>query len=228
MLKKTYLNKRLKASILQILVFAFYLFPLIARAQCGVYDPILPYVCGPPSNSNCDPVPTNAMLMETSPNVNFTFDDLTDYNAGITISGATILHLKVNGGNAACKWKLVMYIDNGGAPTAATDWQQAASYGGSGSIPPISLLQVKVYNNCNTPMCESWQNFTTDDQAIDIIKDVLLVPAGSCTTNVNGLGSYLTNYNEYTFTIDYRIVPGYTMHPGTYNLTLRFCLVEDD
>lgn len=228
MLRKTYFTKSVKASILQILVFAFYLFPLLASAQCGIYDPTLPYVCGPPSNSNCDAYPKNAMLLETSPTVNFTFDNMTAYNAGITYSGSTILHLKVDSGNAACKWKLVMYIDNGGAPTAAGDWNKLATYGGSGTTPAISLLQVRVYNNCNTPMCESWENFTTTGQAIDIIKDAILVPAGSCTTNVNGLGSYLNHYNEYTFTIDYKIVPGFSMQPGTYNLTLHFCLVEDD
>jgi hypothetical protein len=225
---KTYPQHFVKASTLFVLVFAFLANSLSVRAQCGVYDPALPYVCGPPSNTNCAPYPKNQIVMENSQSLDITYDNMTEYMSGQTFSGSTVLHLKVDSGNAACKWKLVMYIDNGGAPTAAANWQSLGTYGGSGAKPNISLLQVRVYNSCNTPMCESWENFTTTSQAIDIIKDPLLIPAGSCATNVNGLGSYLNHYNEYTFTIDYRIVPGFVNQPGTYMLTLKFCLVEDD
>ena len=145
------------------------------------------------------------------------------------MSGATILHLKVDSGTAACKWKLAMMINNGGPPTAAGTWEKLSSYGTSPlPLPPISMLQVRVYNNCNTPTCETWQNFTLNGQALYIIKAELGPPITGCAPNTDGLGSYLNNYNAYTFTIDYRVIPGFNMPAGTYQLSLQFCLVEDD
>jgi hypothetical protein len=60
----------------------------------------------------------------------------------------------------------------------------------------------------------------------DIVNDASLIPAGSCATNVNSAGSYLTDPNEYTFMVDYRIVPGLNFTSGYYQVVLHFCLVE--
>lgn len=215
------------------LVFFSLFFPsLLTFAQCPSPDPMLPYIKQPASNSNCSPLPKNGFLpLQTSPNVDFTFDQIRDYNAGITLSGSTILHLKVDSGTALCKWKLLMYIDNNGAPTPVNEWETLATYGIPGAVKPkIDLLQVKVYNGCATPICEQWQTFIPqDDAAIDIIYSPLpVIPAGSCTENVDGLGSYLNHYNEYTFTVDYRIKPGFVYAAGVYQLGLHFYIVEDD
>jgi hypothetical protein len=227
---KFYYTKKIKASILPILVFVFYIMPFVLSAQCDAFDPMVPYICSGSGSTNCDAYPKNALLLETSPNETFTFDDITDYNSGETMTGSTILHLKVDSGNAAlCKWKLVMMVNNGGAPTTNGTWEQLSSYGVSTlPKPPISLLQVRVYNNCNTPTCETWQNFTLNGQALYIIKAEPGPPITGCVSNVDGIGDYLHDYNAYTFTIDYRIVPGFNMPPGTYQLSLQFCLVEDD
>lgn len=225
-----YLKNSFKASISVILVFMFYINPAISCGQCDAYDPMVPYVCTGSGSTNCDAYPKNAILLETSPNETFTFNDITDYNSGITMYGSTVLHLKVDSGNAAlCKWKLVMMVNNGGAPTASGTWEKLSSYGTSPlPLPPLSLLQIRVSNNCNTPTCETWQNFTLDGQALYIIKAEPGPPITGCASNVDGIGSYLNDYNAYTFTIDYRIVPGFDMPPGTYQLSLQFCLVEDD
>lgn len=185
--------------------------------------------CGPPATANCQGIPFSELIRSTPGNIDFTFDNFSKYNGGVTISGATLLRLKVLGNNASCKWVLRMYIDNNGAPTPANEWETSLPYSTSGDKPTLDLIQVKIYNGCNTPINSGvYQNFAPATGAfIDIINDVALNVAGSCTTNVNGAGSYLTNYNEFSFTVDYRIVPGLTYAAGMYTLNIRFCLVEE-
>jgi hypothetical protein len=191
--------------------------------------------CSNPTTSNCaDAIAgTSKFLMSTPGNVNFTFDDMQKYVSGITNSGSTQLRLKVDeiiAGN--CKWKLMMYIDNNGyLPT--NEWEQVITpYGLSGNNPELNLIQVKVYNGCGTPLSSGiFQTFTNNVNydILDIIPDLLGVRnmPGSCDgTNINGPGSYLTNYNEYNFNIDYRILPGYALKSGVYQIKINFCLVE--
>ena len=54
-----------------------------------------------------------------------------------------------------------------------------------------------------------------------------ITPAGSCSQNVNGPGSYLTNYDEFNFDIDIRINPEFNFNPGIFNLNIRFRLEEN-
>ncbi len=54
-----------------------------------------------------------------------------------------------------------------------------------------------------------------------------VTPAGSCTTNVNGSGDYLTNYSEYNFNIDIRLKPGFQLNPGIFQLNVKFTLTEN-
>lgn len=166
-------------------------------------------------------------------NANFTFDSFTDYEGGITINNVATIRVRVE--NQAipdpdCKWFLTMEINNNpGAGTAAGEWEKLGSYGsGAGANPTIDILEIRVRNNCQTsPVDGIYQTFTTNGDVIDIIADLLpLTSAGSCTSNVNGPGSYLTNYDEYTFTIDIRVAPGYAFTPGIYELDIRFHLEE--
>ena len=186
--------------------------------------------CGPPAASNCKAIPASNMFIAGNINLDFIFDSFSKYTSGITISGATQLRLTVLPNNASCKWKLRVYIDNNpSAPTPLNEWETLNSYGGSGNTPLIDLMEVRIYNGCNTPINSGiYQNFTpVNGSFIDIINDIVLNPAGACIANVNGSGSYLTNYKEYSFTIDYRLHPGLQYKAGAYQLTLRFCLVED-
>jgi|GEM_PF-1796797 hypothetical protein len=210
----------------------FFVIPGISLAQCPSPD-VAPYTCGPPAHCDCQVWPNNGIILETSPNVSFEFDKINEYAAGITYSGSTILHIKMDSINrtcidgSPCMWKLVMYVDDFGA--AGGQWDKLTTYGtGAGTVPSIDLLQVRVYNGCNTPICESFQSFApVDDASIDIINSAVLKAAGTCGTNVDGVGSYLNHYNEYTFMVDYRIVPHYGLAPGNYQIALYFCLVED-
>ncbi len=84
-------------------------------------------------------------------------------------------------------------------------------------------------NACATsPSNGTFRTFTTNTDILDIISDITtLTPAGSCTQNVNGPGSYLTNYDEYNFNIDIRVTPTFQYNPGIFKLNLRFRLEEN-
>lgn len=187
-----------------------------------------------PATFNCDGVAGGSdFLMSTPGNVDFEFDNMRKYITGITYGGATQLRLTVDELNPGlCKWKLVMYVDNNGH---GNEWEPLAAYGSSGDIPKlIPLIQVNVYNGCGTPINSgTYQTFTWISgqcYMVDIIPDLLGIRnmPGSCNgTQVNGPGSYLSDYNEYNFTVDYRIIPGYNLKPGAYQVKIWFCLVED-
>ncbi len=188
--------------------------------------------CTNPTTSNCSDVVagTSRFYMSTSGNIDFAFSDMNKYVTGITHSGATQLRLKVDETVAgACKWKLMMYIDNNN--TSVSNWEPIVTYGSSGNIPELDLIQVMVYNGCGTPLNNGvYQIFANNVQydILDIIPQLPVInPPGSCDgTPINAPGSYLSDYNEYNFTIDYRIIPGYQHRPGAYQIKIHFCLVE--
>ncbi len=197
--------------------------------------------CIPPTTFNCDPNHANsAIIMDTQPNKEFTFDSFNKYAGGLTLNGSTILKLKVASNPSPplpCQWKLVMYVSNGGSlvTPVPSEWETMVSYG-SGSTsnkPSLDLLQVRVSNGCGTAQNSGvWQSFVNsiDGDVIEIINPSTLTPAGSgtgCGGETNGEGTYLgVDYNEYSFTIDYRIQPNYDFTPGRYELAIKFCLVE--
>jgi hypothetical protein len=173
------------------------------------------------------------LSVTTSNNVDFSFDTFGKYLAGLTQSAVTKLKVTVSNeinNNPACRWNLVLYVENGSAVTANTDWEQLQSQSTSGSNPKIDMLQVRVRNNCNTPLTGN-QFFNVpliSGTPILIISNTgVTIPAGSCVTNVNGPGNPIDNYNEFSFDIDYRIVPTNGIKSGTYQLRLKYLLTED-
>ena len=91
------------------------------------------------------------------------------------------------------------------------------------------MLEVRVRNTCATsPIDGTFQSFTNNGDIIDIIAAMLPVtPSGSCTTNVNGSGDYLTEYSEYNFDIDIRLKPSLQLNPGIFQLNIKFTLTEN-
>jgi len=189
--------------------------------------------CTNPSTSNCSDAiaGSSEFIMSTSGNIDFEFDDMRKFINGITHSGATQLRLKVDElVQGSCKWKLIMYIDNNGY-LPNNEWEPLVTYGTTGNNPELILIQVKVYNGCGTPLANGiFQVFSNNVQydILDIIPQLIVQnnPAPCDGTHVNGPGSYLTDYNEYNFTIDYRILPGYSLRSGAYQIKIHFCLVE--
>lgn len=205
-----------------VIMVVFLLFSDKSQAQCN-----------PPVTLNCSGIvpggTSEFYLLPTPNNIDFSFDNFREYLSGTTISGSTTLKLRIDALNAACKWRLVMYLDNNASP--GNEWETRSFYGGSGTIPEVDLIQVRVYNVCGTPQFNGiYRTFTNITTVLSIINNPILNPNGLCNgSEVNSPGYYLTGYGEYTFNIDYRIVPSVVTNyrPGIYELTLRFCLVED-
>lgn len=169
----------------------------------------------------------------TPVNADFVFDSFRNYDAGITINNVATLRLRIEDQaipDPDCRWFLHMMIDNNpGGGTASDEWETLATYGnGTAPKPTLDIFQIRLRNNCQTsPIDGIFQDFSNNGDIIDIISDLLpLTPAGACTTNVNGPGDYLNNYNEYNFTVDIRVRPGYDFSPGVYELNVRFRLEE--
>jgi len=200
---------------------------------CFFIGGMLKAQCPTAPSSNCQPIPNSQILLSSPPSVDFTFDSFNKYYSGITYSGSTLLRLTVLPNNASCKWTLRVYIDNdAGAGTPADEWEKINAPGTHGTVPALEMLEVKVSNACRTPVFNGiYKTFTTGNGSwIDIVtvNSGMLVPPGACNgSNVNGAGSYVTDYGEYSFTIDYRIKPGMNQRSGNYQVVLRFCLVED-
>lgn len=192
------------------------------RAQCP----------GPAGGAaNCDPI-LSQMLITNNPNVEFSFDSFSKINSGIEINGSSIIRVKaVNNPSMTCKWSLIMYVYNTGGSAAPNEWTTLTNYGAiSGIVPKLDLIEVKVTNACATPANSGqWQTFVpVNGASLPIINDIVLNAPGSCSSSqpTNSEGSYLTNYAEYSFTIDYRLYPGLGMKAGRYNLKIVYCLSE--
>lgn len=216
---------------MKILTKIFIIFTIITLAYNAKSQNCIPTGAG-----NCQDVTlpgTSRFIQTPSPNnVDFVFDNLSKYLGGIIYSGSTVLKLEINQNNAACQWRLIMYIDNNGALGNNWDGSPYNPLATGGIIPTIDLLEVKIYNNCNTSTIDRiYQSFPAILTDIDIINDAVQnFPANCNNAEVNTAGSYITNYGEYTFTVDYRIkfdISTLFLRPGNYNLTLKFCLVEE-
>jgi hypothetical protein len=200
----------------------------------------LPAGCATSTSFRCDGWPLSRLDLDQQAGgslLEFVFDDLSDYNSGMTYYGTTILRVTASdtAADGDCAWKLRMIVNNGGAPTPDGEWLQTASYGSSGSIPTIALMEVRVTNNCATsPVNGSWQTFALPENGgeIVLIDDGTFVNAagsgGSCGGGqTNSEGSYLTSYGEFAFVVDYRIRPFFNYTPGKYELNIKFCISED-
>lgn len=173
------------------------------------------------------------IVSNTGTQADFVFDSFAKYIGGITYHGIAEVNVKVDDqvpSNPNCKWMLMMTVENNpSAGTPADEWEELTTYGTGGSPnPTIDILEVRVTNGCSTsPIDGVYQNFSLNGDVIDIIQNTgIVVPAGSCTTNVNGPGNYLQYYDEYHFQIDFRINPGFSFKPGIYQLQVKFQLVE--
>lgn len=162
------------------------------------------------------------------------FDDFTKYNAGVTINSVTRIRVTVEDKTVVdplCSWSLRMFIENNsGAGTPIDEWEELTTYGnGNAENPKINALQIRVRNACSTSSADNtFRSFNDTSDILDIIEQMLpITPAGSCTSGVNGPGSYLTNFDEFNFDIDIRINPGFQYNPGIFNLNIRFRLEEN-
>lgn len=201
---------------------------LLPLLLCFVASGMLHAQCVP-STSNCMAPPNSEIVMTTPATIDFTFDQFSQYKGGITFNGSSILKIKAQDNPGfACKWKLIMIVQTMAASGA--EWETTVPYSNiSGTKPPLDLLEIRVSNQCGTPIKNmQFQHFDNTNYAVlEIIDDNVLNASGACNgTQVNSAGSYLSNYGEYVFNIDYRIKPNTTFTPGRYQIGVKFCLTE--
>lgn len=174
--------------------------------------------------------------IKEQPAVDFVFDDMRDYFAGITKEGVITLKVDVEDLTPSlnsCKWKLIMEVNN--SPelgTNADEWVRDFLYTSNPTptSPQIDILSIKVSNSCNTPIYDNFQIFDLNGDEIDIIKDLNINnPTTPCASNVivNGAGNYKTNYDQYIFKVSFKVDPAFTYSPGIYHLKIDFKLIED-
>lgn len=178
------------------------------------------------------------LILEEQGNNEFIFDNFSSYQGGFPRK--TIARLKVRVADKAipdnrCSWNLQLRLDNDGAPS--DEMEELNLYGdGLGQNPLLSILEIRAINDCMTS--DNFSNFVPllDVSNIPELIPMLatspplatdVIPANSCTSNVNGPGDYISNYSEYTFKIELRIKPGMTYNPGTFGLTFNFRLEEN-
>ena len=170
----------------------------------------------------------------SSVNAMMTFDSFSKYTGGYTINGVAKIRVRVEDKaviDPLCSWNLTMIVDNNpAAGTPANEWEELNLYGlGTGQNPFVDALEVRVRNSCGTsPIDGIYTSFSNNMDIIDIIAPMLPVTqAGTCAINTNGPGSYMTNYDEFNFTIDIRVKPGYDFNPGIFQLNVKFKLEEN-
>ena len=170
----------------------------------------------------------------TSVNAVMTFDDFSRYTGGYVINGVARIKVRVEDKaviDPLCSWSLIMTIDNNpAAGTPVDEWEELNQYGsGLGINPSIDALEVRVRNSCSTsPVDGMFISFNNNMDVIDIIAPLLPVtPAGTCALNTNGPGNYMSNYDEFNFTIDMRVKPGFDFNPGIFQLNVKFRLEEN-
>ncbi|MCH2233709.1 MAG: hypothetical protein MK078_05595 [Crocinitomicaceae bacterium] len=192
---------------------------------------LLAFTFGSSAQIHCGTV---ELVPNTTTNALATFNNFSYYEAGYTINSVARVRVRVTDQaipDPLCSWSLIMSVENNPiAGTPANEWEELATYGsGSAANPTIDMLQIRVRNACATsPINGVFQNFTNHGDVIDIISPLLPVtPAGSCVTNVNGPGDYISNYDEYNFDIDVRINPGFAVNPGIFQLNIKFRLEEN-
>ncbi|MCD4730935.1 MAG: hypothetical protein K8R74_10065 [Bacteroidales bacterium] len=173
------------------------------------------------------------ILPATTEQADFVFDSFSKYIAGVTFYGVAKVNIKVDDQtppNPDCKWMLSMTVENNASGGTAVDkCDPLVNYSSGSSAPPdIEILDVRITNGCSTsPVDGVYQHFIQTGDFIEIIENTgIRIDAGSCTTNLNGPGNYLMNYDEFHFQIDFRIIPGFNFDPGIYQLQIKFELTE--
>jgi hypothetical protein len=190
--------------------------------------------CNVSLTSNCNPTGAGSQcIISGEPTINFTFESFGDFLTGGNVFGASILKMIV-GENVApaadCRWRLNIHMDNNGGGGSANRWEQVYAYGtNTAPQPSVGILEMRIRNLCNTSKTgNSYSTLasTADDIAV-VESPTESNEGGLCLgDNVNRPGSYLNNYGEYSFAIDYRIQPTLNVQPGIYRLNVKFCVTE--
>lgn len=156
--------------------------------------------------------------LKTSPDVDFTFISVGDYVGGITRFNALKLNV-----SSDRRWDLWV-------KSTSANWSVIDAYSLNGTIPDISLLELRVRNASSTPLLSGFFAITDVEQYLigTTLTDLDVACPGA---GANVAGSYLTTPSCYEFFVDFRIKPGIDpinyLKPGLYRLEVLFTIIED-
>lgn len=191
--------------------------------------------CNVSATALCNDIGSGSeFIMTTASNQDFSFDSMAEYLGGITHSGGSNLKIIVSEFAATCRWQLHANIDNNAWPVN-TEWELVAAYPlASGTNPTIDLLQLRVHNECSSALdpVEVYSTIANTGATFAIVEQPAATNnapgAATCLTqdNVNLAGSYLVDYGQFHYVIDYRIIPTLGLKAGFYQVVVRYCLTE--
>lgn len=158
---------------------------------------------------------------KTSPDVDFIFNSVQDYETGIVKMNAVTLNVSVSGTN----WD--MYV--GAETTNAGLWDVESTYSSNGSTPTVDIVELRFRNASNTSQQNGYFSLK------DIASPTYIIgspsapdPSINCPdTGTNTPGDYLSEPSCYEFKVDMRINPDYSMQAGLYTLNIKYVIVED-
>ncbi|MFN2395364.1 MAG: hypothetical protein ABR597_06715 [Bacteroidales bacterium] len=159
--------------------------------------------------------------LKESPDVEFVFNTIQKYQTGVVVPNAITLRIIADGLN----WDL--YV---GAQTDSPGyWNELTAYSTYGVEPETDILELRFRNTANTSQQFGWFPVSDINTPVYIIgSENPGDPSVSCPgQGTNTPGSYLTEPQCYLFNVDMRIVPGFDLKPGLYNLLIKYVIVED-
>ncbi len=158
--------------------------------------------------------------LKTSPNITFDFNTIQEYINGITYMNAVTLNI-----NASSQFDI--YV--GATTTNVGYWDVTQTYSTGGDPPPIDILKLQFRNASSTSQVSGF--FTLQDintPTYIIGTNAAPDPSINCpNTGTNTAGDYSANPSCYKFTVDLRIVPGFTYQSGLYTLRIDYVIIED-
>ncbi|MDP4266310.1 MAG: hypothetical protein Q8880_02605 [Bacteroidota bacterium] len=185
------------------------------------------------NNSRSQVGPYLAFDMKVQPDIDFTFSSINDYITGITRLNAMTLYVNSVAdpsglpGSFQGQWDLYVNANT----TVAGQWDDSGIYySGSGNIPTVDILEVRVKNTDNTPKILNFFNLSSAPTYL-IGSAANPDPAVACgpNLNTNTAGSYKTLPQCYKFNVDFRIKPGLSnnIRLGYYKIAVEFTISSD-
>ena len=159
--------------------------------------------------------------LKESPDVEFVFNTVQKYQTGVVVPNAISLRIIADGVN----WDL--YV---GAETDSPGyWNELTAYSDYGAEPTTDILELRFRNTANTSQQFGWFPVSDINTPVFIIgSENPGDPSVNCPgQGTNTPGSYLTEPQCYLFNVDMRVVPGFDLKPGLYNLLIKYVIVED-
>jgi hypothetical protein len=162
--------------------------------------------------------------IKSSPNVEFKFHTVGEYQNGIIIPNALELKVNVTGS----QWDL--YV--GTTTTAAGSWNAVNTYSSGGAPPTVDMLQARVYNSNGTSQTGGGFFPLTDLSSPTYVigsnfNNVGINCSDPIPVGTNVPGDYTTSPGCYKFRVDLKITPGFNYRPGLYTLRVDYILIED-